>query len=38
MIKLVLIGVVWALIECVILLFFQGAGILNEQWDRDSDL
>jgi len=35
---LVLIGVVWMVAVCVVLVFLGGAGILNDQWDRDSEL
>lgn len=38
MIRLVLIGAVWIVAMCGVLVFFGGAGILNEQWDRDSEL
>ena len=38
MIRLVLIVVVWMVAACGVLVFFGGAGILNDQWDRDSKL
>lgn len=38
MIRLVLIGMVWMVAVGVVLVFFGGAGILNDQWDKDSEL
>jgi hypothetical protein len=37
MIRLVLIGAVWVVFGYVALVFFRGAGILNEQWDKESE-
>ena len=38
MIRLVLIGVGWVIAVWVIVVFFKRTGILNKQWDRDSEM